>query len=64
VRQSLRHTYATLLLEAGPPITPMRALAVKFPAVSEIDAHTSIVAAEAGPRQVLGPRRRPPLSSC
>ena len=43
-------------------ITPMRGLAVKSPAVSEIDMHTSIVAAEAGPpAQEPGPRRRLPL---
>jgi hypothetical protein len=30
-------------------VTPMRAVAVKSPAVSEIDMRTSIVAAEAGP---------------
>jgi hypothetical protein len=42
-------------------ITPMRGLAVKSPAVSAIDMHTSLVAAEAGAsRQEPGPRRRLP----
>jgi hypothetical protein len=36
----------------------MRAPAVKSPAVSEIDMHTSIVAAEAGPAAKSGRARR------